>query len=81
MFAKVRVEEPTSRVPSKTTGSVEKTFALVPPRTMGRMPVKSEVERSSEAAEETAPEVTRSIPLASQLRLSALEMTWRVEED
>lgn len=47
---------------------------FVPPRTTGRIPVKSEVERSRDAEEETAPEVVRSIPFASQFKLSPMLM-------
>lgn len=53
---------------------------LVPPRMIGSVPVKSEVERSREAEEETAPPVVRRIPLVSQFKLSPMLMFARVED-
>ena len=68
-------------VPLNATSPVPIAPAFVPPRATGSTPVKSEVERSREADEETAPPVVRRIPFASQLRLSDVEMTSREEED
>ena len=68
-------------VPLNATSPVPIAPAFVPPRATGSTPVKSEVERSREAEEETAPPVVRRIPFASQLRLREVEMTSREEED
>ena len=68
-------------VPLKATRPVPMAPAFVPPRATGSTPVKSEVERSSVAEEETAPAVVRRMPFASQFKLRLFEMTSREEED
>jgi hypothetical protein len=78
MVASVMVDEPTRRVPSKASGSVEKTEALVPPFAIGRIPETSVVREA--CPEETTPEVVRRSPLESQLSERALEITWREDD-
>lgn len=78
MVASVMVDEPTRRVPSKASGSVEKTDAFVPPFAIGRIPETSVVREAW--PEETTPEVVRRSPLESQLSERAFEITWREED-
>ena len=77
-LARVIVEEPTSRVPSNASGSVESADALVPPFPIPRTPVMSVVKETRE--EEMTPAVLFKTPVMSAPKVMVLfAMRFEVE--